>query len=82
LVVLGLHVLLSFPLAGFLNAKASAADSLFEPAVAALISIVALTVLLSRSAPVTLVLGVALSPLAFGLACIGAWFGIERRPAV
>ncbi|MGC4070745.1 MAG: hypothetical protein QM784_39945 [Polyangiaceae bacterium] len=81
LVVLGLHVLLSFPLAGFLNAKASAADSLFEPAVAALISIVALTVLLSRSAPVTLVLGVALSPLAFGLSCMGAWFGIERRPS-
>jgi hypothetical protein len=79
LFVLGLHVLLSFPLAGFLMAKASAADSLFEPAVSALVSIVALTVLLSRSAPVTLVLGVALSPVAFGLACMGAWFGIERR---
>ncbi|MGC4070754.1 MAG: hypothetical protein QM784_39990 [Polyangiaceae bacterium] len=47
LVVLGLQSCSGFPLAGLLNAKASAADSVFEACgVAALMSIVALTVLL------------------------------------
>jgi len=81
LLLLGASVLMSFPLAGFLTAKASAADSLFEPGVAAVISIASLTLLLSRSAPLTIVLGLALAPLAFALACMGAWFGLSRTPS-
>lgn len=77
LAILGSAVLLSYPLSGYLTAKASAADSVFEPGVAALISIIALTVLLSIAAPVTIVLGLALAPVAFGLACLGAWLGLE-----
>jgi hypothetical protein len=78
LLLVGSFVLLSFPVAGFLTAKASAADSLFEPAMAALISIVALAALLARSAPVSIVLGLAIAPVAFALACVGAWLGQER----
>jgi hypothetical protein len=77
LAILGVAVLLSYPIAGYLTAKASAADSVFEPGVAALISITALTVLLSLTAPVTIVLGLALAPVAFGLACLGAWLGLS-----
>ena len=76
LALLGGAVLVSYPLAGYLTAKASAADSVFEPGVAALISIIALTVLLSITAPVTIVLCLALAPVAFGLACLGAWLGL------
>ncbi len=77
LALLGGAVLLSYPLAGYLTAKASEADSVFEPGVAALVSIIALTVLLSITAPVTIVLGLALAPVAFGLACLGAWLGLS-----
>jgi hypothetical protein len=79
LLLLGGCVLMSFAVAGFCTAKASSADSLFEPGMAALISILALTVLLARSAPVTLVLGLAIAPVAFALACVGAWLGQERK---
>lgn len=81
LLLLGGTVLLSFVVAGYLTAKASAADSLFEPAMSALISIVALTLLLARSAPMSLVLGLAMTPMAFALACFGAWFGLVRPVA-
>ncbi|MGE5784279.1 MAG: hypothetical protein ACM3ZE_06795 [Myxococcales bacterium] len=77
LALLGTAVLVSYPLAGYLTAKASAADSVFEPGVAALISITALAVLLSFTAPLTLVLAIALAPVAFGLACLGAWLGLS-----
>lgn len=78
LTIIGLGVMLSYPIAGYLTAKASGADSVFEPGVAALVSICALTILLSLSAPVTIVLGLALAPIAFGLACLGAWLGLAR----
>lgn len=83
LAVLGAAVLISFPIAGFLTAKASAADSVFEPGVAALISISTLTALLSLTAPLTLVLAIVLAPVAFGLACLGAWLGlsVEKEPS-
>jgi hypothetical protein len=79
LAILGVAVLLSFPLAGYLIAKASDADSVFEPGIASLISIAALTTLLSLTAPVTIVLGIALAPIAFALACLGAWLGLSPR---
>ncbi|HEY5956590.1 MAG TPA: hypothetical protein VIV60_08560 [Polyangiaceae bacterium] len=75
--LLAVVILLSFALSGYLTAKASAADSVFEPGIAAFISIVALTVLLSLSAPVTIVLALVLAPVAFALACFGAWLGLS-----
>jgi hypothetical protein len=80
LVVVGIFVLLSYPVAGYLTAKASDADSVFEPGVAALISICAVTILLSLTSPVTIVLCLAIAPIAFALSCLGAWLGLERRP--
>jgi hypothetical protein len=79
LLLLGGCVLLSFPISGYLTAKASSADSLFEPGLAALISVLSLAVLLVRSAPVTLVLCIAIAPIAFTLACLGAWAGLKRK---
>jgi hypothetical protein len=74
--LLAATILLSFALSGYLTAKASAADSVFEPGVSAFLSIVALTILLSMSAPMTIVLALVLAPVAFALACFGAWLGL------
>lgn len=76
--LMGTFVLVSFPVAGYLVALASAADSVFEPGMGALVSIVLVIALLSMTAPVGVVLALAIAPLAFGLACMGAWFGIEK----
>lgn len=78
LVLMGTFVLSAFPIAGYAVALASAADSVFEPGMAALIAIVLVIALLSMTAPVGIVLALAIAPLAFGLACIGAWFGLQR----
>jgi hypothetical protein len=76
LLLLALATLASFPFAGYLVARASAADSVLEAAVAAALAIVGVVVLLGVAAPVTVVFGIAFAPIAFGLACIGAWAGI------
>jgi len=79
LLLMGTFVVLSFPIAGYLVALASAADSVFEPGMGALVAIVLVIALLSMTAPVGVVLALAIAPLAFGLACMGAWFGLQRR---
>jgi RsiW-degrading membrane proteinase PrsW (M82 family) len=76
LVLLGSAVLVAFPVAGFLVARASATDSVLEPAMAAGLAIVATLVMLGLAAPVALVFALAFAPVAFGLACAGAWVGI------
>jgi len=78
LMLMGTFVLLAFPVAGYLVALASAADSVFEPGMGALVAIVLVIALLSMTAPVGVVLALAIAPLAFGLACVGAWFGLQR----
>lgn len=78
LLLLGAVVLLAFPFAGFLVAAASAADSVFEPGVGALVAIVIVVASLSVYSPVLVVFALAVAPFAFGLACVGAWFGLER----
>ena len=78
LVLLGSSTLAGFPLAGYLVARASAAHSVLEPAMGAGLAIVAAVALLSLAAPVTAVFGIAVAPLAFALACGGAWFGLVR----
>jgi hypothetical protein len=78
MLLMGVFVLASFPIAGYLVALASAADSVFEPGMGALIAIVLVIALLSMTAPVGVVLALALAPLAFGLACMGAWFGLVK----
>jgi hypothetical protein len=78
LILMGTFVLAAFPVAGYLVALASAADSVFEPGMGALVAIVLVIALLSMTAPVGVVLALAIAPLAFGLACVGAWFGLQR----
>jgi hypothetical protein len=70
--------LAAFPVSGYLIAKASNLPTLLEPALASGLAIVFMLVLLGLAAPVALVFALAFSPIAWGLACAGAWVG---RPA-
>lgn len=76
---MGTFLLAAFPISGYLVALASAADSVFEPGMAALVAIMIVVALLSVAAPVSVIFALAGAPLAFGLACVGAWFGLRRE---
>jgi hypothetical protein len=76
---MGTFVIAAFPISGYLVALASAADSVFEPGMAALVAIMIVVALLSVAAPVSVIFALAGAPLAFGLACVGAWFGLRRE---
>lgn len=76
--LLGAGLLAAFPFSGYLIAKASNLPTLLEPALASGLAIVFTLVLLGLAAPVALVFALAFSPIAWGLACAGAWVG---RPA-
>ncbi|MFO0759714.1 MAG: PrsW family glutamic-type intramembrane protease [Byssovorax sp.] len=78
LALLGGAALLAFPIAGYLVARASATRSVLEPAISASLAIAGTLVLLGLAAPVAVVFAVAFAPVAFGLACAGAWMGIGR----
>jgi protease PrsW len=76
--LLGSGILFAFPLSGYLVARASSLPTLLEPALASGLAIVLTLVLLGLAAPVVLVFALAFSPIAWALACAGAWIG---RPA-
>jgi multisubunit Na+/H+ antiporter MnhG subunit len=78
LILLGMAVLLAFPLAGYLIARASSAHSVLEPALSSGLALSALIAILLTTAPIGVLFALAIAPLAFGLACGGAWIGIER----
>lgn len=78
LVLLGGATLTAFPVAGWLLARASRAQSVMEVALSALIAILGTLVLLGLAAPVAVVFAIAFAPIAFGLACVGAWLGIGK----
>jgi hypothetical protein len=78
LILLGAAVLAAFPIAGYLVAKASAAHSVLEPALAAGLALSCLVAMLFMTAPIGVLFALAVAPLAFGLACGGAWIGLER----
>ena len=79
LVLLGSCVLLAFPLAGFLIARASRSGlTVLEPALATLTAVAVLLVILALTAPVAVLFTLAVAPVAVGLACGGAWIGLER----
>lgn len=78
LILLGSGALLAFPIAGWVVARASAARSLLEAAIASGMSIMGSLVLLGMAAPVAVVFALAFAPVAFGLSCLGAWLGMER----
>ena len=78
LILLGAAVLLAFPIAGYLVAKASSAHSVLEPALAAGLALAGLVAMLFMTAPIGVLFALAVAPLACGLACGGAWIGLER----
>jgi hypothetical protein len=77
LVLLGAAVLAAFPLSGYLIARASGTHGVLEPAFAAGLAILGAVLLLSVTAPPAVIFALAVAPIAFGLACGGAWFGLE-----
>ena len=76
--LLGSGLLAAFPVSGYLIARASSLPTMLEPALASGLAIVLTLVLLGFAAPVAVVFALAFSPIAWGLACAGAWVG---RPA-
>jgi hypothetical protein len=78
LVLLGSAVLLAFPLSGFLIARASSTLTVLEPALATLVAMGVLVLISSLTAPVAVLFTLAVAPVAVGLACGGAWIGLER----
>jgi RsiW-degrading membrane proteinase PrsW (M82 family) len=77
--LLGAGVLAAFPISGFLVARASSLPTLLEPALATALAIVLALILLGFAAPVALVFALAFSPIAWALACAGAWVGRPSR---
>ena len=78
LVLLGGAALAAFPVAGYLVARASSTETVLEPAMSAALAIAVVLVLLGLAAPVAVVFAIAFAPIAFGLACAGAWVGLVR----
>jgi RsiW-degrading membrane proteinase PrsW (M82 family) len=76
--LLGSGLLAAFPVSGYLIARASNLPTLLEPALATALAIVLTLVVLGLTAPISLLFALAFSPIAWGLACAGAWVG---RPA-
>jgi RsiW-degrading membrane proteinase PrsW (M82 family) len=76
-VLLGIGLLASFPTSGWLITRAAAVRTLLEPALAAVLALVATLVALGLAAPITVVFALALSPIAWVLACFGAWMARE-----
>jgi hypothetical protein len=78
LVLIAAGAIAAFPIAGYLVARASATGSVLEPALSAALAILGSLVLLGLAAPIAVVFAIAFAPIAFGLACAGAWAGITR----
>jgi RsiW-degrading membrane proteinase PrsW (M82 family) len=70
---LGIGLLASFPTSGWLIARAAAARTLLEPALAVVLALIVTLITLGLAAPVTVVFALALSPIAWVLSCFGAW---------
>jgi len=78
LALLGAALLTAFPIAGFLVARASSAIGVLEPALAAALALASIVAVLALVAPLGVLFALAVAPLAFGLACGGAWIGLAR----
>ena len=73
--LLGAGLLASFPISGWLIARAAGVHTLLEPALAAVLALVLTLVALGVSAPAGVVFALAVSPIAWLLSCFGAWVG-------
>ena len=75
--LLGIGLLASFPTSGWLIARAAGVRTLLEPALACVLALAITLTGLGFAAPFTVVFALALSPIAWVLACFGAWIGRE-----
>jgi hypothetical protein len=75
--LLGIGLLASFPMSGWLIARAAGVRTLLEPALATVLALVVTLVCLGLAAPFTVVFALAVSPIAWVLSCVGAWIGRE-----
>lgn len=78
IVLLGTALLSAFPVSAYLIARASGAASVLEPAWATGASVLVVFLLFSVTEPTALVIAMGVAPVGFALACVGAWFGLER----
>jgi RsiW-degrading membrane proteinase PrsW (M82 family) len=74
--LLGIGVLVAFPAAGYLLARASGTRSVLEPAMAASLAMALVLVFMGMLAPASVVFAIAFAPIAFALTCAGAWLGL------
>jgi RsiW-degrading membrane proteinase PrsW (M82 family) len=75
--LLAIGLLASFPTSGWLIARAAGVRTLLEPALATVLALIVTLVCLGFAAPFTVVFGLAVSPIAWVLSCVGAWIGRE-----
>jgi hypothetical protein len=54
--------------------------TLLEPALAAALALVLTLLILGIAAPVAVIFAIACSPIAWALACAGAWIGRSANP--
>jgi RsiW-degrading membrane proteinase PrsW (M82 family) len=73
--LLAAGLLASFPTSGWLIARAAGVRTLLEPALACVLALVITLTALGFAAPFTVVFALAISPVAWVLACAGAWVG-------
>ena len=73
--LLGAGLLISFPTSGWLISRAAGVPTLLEPALATVLALVVTLAGLGLAAPFAVVFGLALAPIAWLLACAGAWLG-------
>jgi RsiW-degrading membrane proteinase PrsW (M82 family) len=73
--LLAVGLLASFPTSGWLIARAAGVRTLLEPALACVLALVITLTALGFAAPFTVVFALAISPIAWVLACAGAWIG-------
>jgi RsiW-degrading membrane proteinase PrsW (M82 family) len=76
LVIVAAALLTAFPVAGYLVARASGAHTVLEPAFASGLAMALTVAVLSVTAPSAVIFAFAVAPVAFVLACGGAWFGM------
>lgn len=76
--LLGAGLLAAFPVSGFLIARAARVRTLLEPALATAVAIAGTLLVVGLAARDAVVFAAAFSPVAWVLACAGAWVG---RPA-
>ncbi|MBM4375885.1 MAG: hypothetical protein FJ095_12430 [Deltaproteobacteria bacterium] len=70
--------LAAFPVAGYLIARAAGTRSVLEPAMSSGLAMLLLLGFFGLLAPAAIVFVIAVTPIAFGLSCAGAWFGTAR----